>query len=163
MLAALEGDKASYHLLLTHISPWLAAYFRKRVPAHQVEDFVQDTLMSVHAKRHTFNPAFAFPYWLSAIARHKLIDYWRAQGSHTTIELPEDIAANDTPNQDAAYDVQKLLSGLPAGQAAVIRLLKLEERSIADVAATTGHSQETVKVMMHRGLKKMMAMVGGRT
>jgi len=78
MRAALKGDQEVYRLLLTGLRLWLAAYFAKRVHFNAVEDLVQDTLLTLHAKRQTFDPHYSFGPWIAAIARHRWIDHMRA-------------------------------------------------------------------------------------
>ncbi|MES2662333.1 MAG: sigma factor-like helix-turn-helix DNA-binding protein, partial [Pseudomonadota bacterium] len=94
-----------------------------------------------------------------AIAKHRWIDHLRKTLKYVETELEDDIAAEDIQNDPhAEIDVQVFLQRLPHAQAEVIRLIKLQELSIEQVALQTGHTQASVKVMIHRGLKKMIAM-----
>ena len=78
MAAAQRGDKAAYRLLLDELRSWLARYYRRRLTEAHVDDAVQDALLAIHNKRHTYDPARAFAPWLAAIARYKWIDRLRA-------------------------------------------------------------------------------------
>lgn len=159
MLAALKGDQQAYRLLLTYVRSWLIAYFRKRIQGSSVEDLVQETLLTLHNKRQTFDPDLSFFPWIIAIAKHRWIDHLRKTLKYVETELEDDIAAEDIQNDPhAEIDVQVFLQRLPHAQAEVIRLIKLQELSIEQVALQTGHTQASVKVMIHRGLKKMIAM-----
>lgn len=160
MGAALAGDRAAYHRLLSCLRPWLAAYFVKRVHRDVVDDLVQEALMSVHAKRQTYDPARPFGPWVAAVARHRWIDYMRKNLKIATTELDESyMAPEETSHPAARYDLERLFVFIPDAQADVIRLVKLEEKTIAEAAAQTGHSESSVKVMIHRGLKKMQKAV----
>ena len=168
MRAAQSGDARAYRALLEQLRPWLLAYFRRRLPGGDVEDLVQMTLLSLHEKRHTYDPASPFMPWIAAVARHKLIDLVRKSGRHVHVELDEDLGADDgregdLPAELAARDVQVLLSQLPKDQAQVIRLHKLNDLSVDETARATGKSASSVKVIVHRGLKKLQALVGGKT
>ena len=48
-------------------------------PVDQSEDIVQDILLAVHLKRHTWDANAPFAPWLFAIARNKLIDALRRE------------------------------------------------------------------------------------
>ncbi len=120
------------------------------------------TLLSLHEKRHTYDPASPFLPWIAAVARHKLIDHVRKTGRHVHVELDEELTGSggDLPAELAARDIEALLKTLPPEQARAIRLHKLNELSVGEVSATTGKSASNVKVMVHRGLKKLQALVG---
>jgi RNA polymerase sigma-70 factor (ECF subfamily) len=159
MLATLQGDQQAYRLLLTHLRRWLMAYFGNRMQGEAVEDLVQETLLTLHHKRQTFDPQLAFFPWIAAIAKHRWIDHLRKTLKYVETELDDDLIV-DEPQTDphAGFDLQVFLQQLPRAQAQVIELMKLQELSVQQVALQAGHSQASVKVMVHRGLKKMIAM-----
>ncbi|UDF05161.1 sigma-70 family RNA polymerase sigma factor [Asticcacaulis sp. AND118] len=165
MRAAQTGDAEAYRALLTALRPWLAAYFRRRLQSPDTEDLIQITLVSVHEKRHTYDAGAPFMPWIAAVARHKLIDHVRRHGRYVHVELdeqnePVDEASLGLPAAIARRDVQVLLSQLPVEQARVIRLHKVEELSLDDVSRLTGKSVAAVKVIIHRGLRKLREAVG---
>ncbi len=164
MTAAQQGDAKAYRDLLGALRPWLVSYFRRRLPGANVEDLVQMTLLSLHEKRHTYDPASPFLPWIAAVARHKLIDQVRKTGRHVHVELDEELTGDggDLPSGLAARDVEALLKTLPPDQARAIRLHKLKDLSVDEVSAATGKSASNVKVLVHRGLKKLQAMVGAK-
>jgi len=158
--AALKGDQKAYRLLLTNLRLWLAAYFPKRVHYNAVEDLVQDTLLTLHAKRQTFDPHYSFGPWIAAVARHRWIDHLRATLKYVETQLDDNFLYQETERDACAkHDVKALLKLIPPPQAKVIELVKLRELSIEEVSKQTGHSPSSVKVMVHRGMKKMMAAV----
>ncbi len=164
MTAAQGGDAKAYRALLSALRPWLLSYFRRRLPGADVEDLVQVTLLSLHEKRHTYDPASPFLPWIAAVARHKLIDHVRKTGRHVHVELDEDLTGDggDLPAELAARDVEALLKVLPPDQARAIRLHKLNDLSVEEVSTATGKTTSNVKVLVHRGLKKLQAFVGAR-
>lgn len=162
MAAAQAGDKAAYRLLLDELRVWLTRYYRRRLPEGQLDDAVQDALIAIHTKRHTWDPARPFGPWLAAIARYKWIDRLRAMTAAPTEALPDTLSVDD--EGDAVLSAQllgQLLSTLKPAQADVIRLVKLEGRSIEEAAALTGQSVSLVKVNIHRGLGRLAAIVEG--
>ena len=161
MRAAQAGDAQAYRRLLAAVRPWLLSYFRRRLKGGDSEDLVQMTLLSLHEKRHTYDASAPFMPWIAAVARHKLIDYVRKNGRHIHVELDEAMGIEDGLVPElAARDVKVLLDQLPKDQARVISLHKLNELSVEETAAATGKSPSAVKVIVHRGLKKLQALVG---
>lgn len=77
MTASLAGDATAYRTLLSELDPWLRQFFSRRLPPSVVDDIVQDTLIGIHQKRHTYNSSRPIKPWLAAIARYKHIDYLR--------------------------------------------------------------------------------------
>ena len=159
MARALAGDKAAYRHLLEQSWRWLLGYYRRRVPPQMIEDLVQETLTSVHAKRQSFDTARPYLPWLAAIARYRWVDALRKM--RDTDELhPEEIASDEDDGEMVArLSLERLLSHLPAGQANAIVLTRIEGRSVAEAARITGQSESLVKVNVHRGLKKLAALV----
>lgn len=157
MVAALRGDQNAYRLLLNDLRNWLMIYYAKRTHQSAIEDLVQETLMSLHAKRHTYDPSKPFGPWISAVARHRWIDHMRKTLKYVETEIDENILPQkDIRYECARHDVQTLLKLIPEQQAKVIEMVKLKDMTIAEVSEKTGHSASSVKVMVHRGLKKMM-------
>ena len=164
MMAAQAGQAAPYRRLLVELRPWLLRYFTRRLPPSAVEDAVQDTLIAIHAKRHTWQPDRPFGPWLAGIARYKWIDRLRTAARQAADELPDTLA---TPDHEAAVTSAAALAGLLAtlkpAQAEVIRLVKLDGLSIEAAAARTGQSAALVKVNIHRGLGRLAKIVESQT
>ncbi len=158
MLAALGGDAAAYRRLLSALTGHLRAYFVRRVGPSAAEDLVQETLIAMHAKRATYDPAQPLTAWVYGIARYKLIDEYRREKRRAAVpldEAPELFAAEETEAAIAARDVEKLLAKLPAPKRALVRAIKLDGASVADTAAQSGQSETAVKVSVHRALKSL--------
>ncbi len=160
MEAAQAGNAGVYRRLLVELRDWLQRYYSRRLPPAMVDDAVQDTLLAVHEKRHTYDPARPFGPWLAAIARYKWIDRLRAMKAAPTEALTDDIPV--AGHEDAVadeYSLERLLSTLKPAQAEVIRLVKLEGLSIQEASARTGQSMSLVKVNIHRGLGRLSSIV----
>src|SRR6267143_2194950 len=84
MLAGLDGDAAAHKALLTRLSANLRAYFKTHLarigkgPA-DAEDLVQETLIAIHTRRHTYDLSKPLTPWVYAIARYKLVDHLRGR------------------------------------------------------------------------------------
>lgn len=157
MAQGLQGNRIAYHRLLSEISISLARYFAVRLPASMVDDAVQDVLVSVHFKRHTYDPKRPFKPWLTAIARYKWIDRLRAIQRSRLEPLDEhDVSVADHGSTVASgIDLERLLGTLKPAQAGVIRLVKLQGFTIDEASKLTGQSPSLVKVNIHRGLARL--------
>lgn len=163
MLSAQAGNAAAYHVLLKTLTPHLRAYFARRLERKgEAEDLVQETLIAIHTKRASFDPAQPFTAWLHAIARYKLIDHFRRSGIRRTLPLEEADSVTDSEDReaiDAARDVERLLAKLPEHKRALLRDVKLDGLSTAEAAAKTGLSESAVKVGIHRSLKALAKII----
>lgn len=161
MAAAQKGDAAAYRVLLAEIRLWLERYFRRRVPPAQLDDLVQEVMLALHAKRASWDPARAFLPWLAAIARYRWVDHLRKAYRRAEDELGDHdaIADGDEEAVMARMSLDRLFAHLPDKQCEVIELVRIEGLSIAEASARTGQSESLVKVNIHRGLKKLSALV----
>jgi RNA polymerase sigma-70 factor (ECF subfamily) len=163
MVAALAGDAASYRRLLAALTGHLRAYYLRRVGAATAEDLVQETLIAIHSRRATYDPGQPLTAWVHGIARYKLIDEFRRERRRAAIPLEdagELFAEDESAALAARRDVEKLLQKLPKAKQALVRAVKLDGASIAEVAARTGMSETAVKVGVHRAVKSLGEDVG---
>ena len=167
-MQSLQGDSACYERVLTLLSAYLRGFLRKRLQSQlsDVEDLVQETLMAIHQKRHTYQSDQPLTAWVFAIARYKWVDHLRVHGRRE--KLHDDIddwadtltVDSDTETSDAQRDLAQVLADLPPKQRAAIEHTRLQGLSITETAQLTGQSEASVKVNVHRGLKTLMAKWG---
>ena len=168
MAAAQLGNAGAYTRLLTEVDGWLRRYYARRLPVSMVEDTAQDTLLTLHTRRHTYEPGRPFKAWLAGIARYKWIDRLRALDRDPAISCAEDMS-EDIPIDDhgpaivSAVLLRKLLSQLKPAQSEVIRLVKLDGLSVEEASELTGQSVPLVKVNIHRGLAMLSYIVADPT
>jgi RNA polymerase sigma factor (sigma-70 family) len=96
MRAAQSGDGRAYARLLEQLVPRLRHIVRAQrqfLQAPDVEDVVQDVLLSLHAVRATYDPRRPFMPWLLAIVRHRLADAARrhARGAGDETQVGESL------------------------------------------------------------------------
>jgi RNA polymerase sigma-70 factor (ECF subfamily) len=132
--------------------------------ANDAEDLVQETLLAVHLQRGTYDANYPVTAWLLAIARYKLVDLWRRRGRRENLHNDVDDldalpVAEEQADMHAARDLSLLLQALPAPQRQAIELTKLEGLSIAEASNRTGLSESSIKVLVHRGLKRLSELV----
>ena len=171
MAHAQDGDRSAYQRLLREVTPYLRslAARRHRDPS-DVEDAVQDILLTVHAIRHTFDPTRPFGPWLVTIANRRFIDRLRRQGrrrgretplmaEHETFSAPQ---ANFEESPDR-HELEKAISELPPTQRKAVQLLKLNEMSLKEASTASGMSIAALKVNVHRAVKSLRKILGDRS
>lgn len=160
MVMVQAGDSAAYTVLLTECKRWLARYFSKRIAPALVDDLVQETLISLHRKRATYEPSRPFLPWLAAIARYRWVDQLRKSYRADEISLVDEGVVDPAESGIVArISLDRLFDQIPEKQADVIRMVKIDGLSIAEAAERSGQSEPLVKVNIHRGLKKLAALI----
>jgi len=164
MRAAQAGDRQAYSALLSALLPLLRGAVRHRysfLQPQDIEDLVQDILLSLHASRATYDPKRAFLPWLGAIARNRMADGARRYARRAAHEAPTEQPLETFPAEAAnssgnGYgDTQALgqaMAALPPGQRQAIELMKLQEMSLKEAAAATGMTIGALKVSVHRAM-----------
>lgn len=169
LLRGLNGEAPAYQAFLMEMSTHLRAYFRKRLARlpDEVEDLVQESLLAIHNKRHTYDAGQPLTAWVHAIAKYKLVDLLRRRASRDALADPFDetdfFSAADSEAAEARRDLGKLLEQLPDRQRLPIVHTKLEGLSVTETAQLTGMSESAVKVGVHRGLKALAALIRGKS
>lgn len=160
MAMSQKGDRQAYATLFNECQRWLRGYYARRIAPSQLDDLVQETLMALHNKLATWDSSRPFLPWLAAIARYRWVDHLRRLYRSNECELDEAfIGTDDEPAIAARISIGRLLDTLPEPQARAISLVKIEGLSIAQASHKTGQSESLIKVNIHRGLKKLAAMV----
>jgi RNA polymerase sigma-70 factor (ECF subfamily) len=164
MRSAQQGDGSAYLELLRAITPRIRQVVRRQrgfAGAAEVEDLVQDVLLSVHAVRATYDPSRPFGPWLTAIVRNRLVDgarrYARIARREVIVE-DIDVTFFDLETNEASADegdaaaLHEAVRALPEQQRQAIELLKLKELSLKEAAAVSGTSIGALKVATHRAM-----------
>jgi len=160
MALSQQGDKQAYAALLEACQRWLRGYYSGRIAPSSLDDLVQETLISLHTKRASWDPARPFLPWLAAIARFRWVDHLRRLYRACEGELNEELhGSDDEPGIAARVSLDRLLGMLPPAQERAIALVKIKGLSIAEASAETGQSESLVKVNIHRGLKRLALLI----
>jgi RNA polymerase sigma-70 factor (ECF subfamily) len=173
MRRAQAGDGRAYGELLRLVTPRLrqAVQRRRRLQSCDVEDLVQDILLSLHAARATYDPARPFMPWLMAIARNRIADgarryARRAANEVVSDDLPETFAGAGANMLIESYGdgeaLARAMADLPPGQRRAVELMKLKELSLKEAAAASGMSVGALKVAVHRGMGALRKALGAK-
>ncbi|WP_205880314.1 sigma-70 family RNA polymerase sigma factor [Lichenicoccus roseus] len=164
MGAALGGDADAYRRLLHECVPLIIGVARSQGVAQSlIDDAVQETLLTLHQARATYDPSRPFLPWMRAIARHRAIDVLRRSGREQSRELHDhpayELQADPAPPAVALIErrqqrqtLRAMIDRLPAGQRQAVEQLGLAERSLEEASRITGRSKGALKVNFHRAL-----------
>jgi RNA polymerase sigma-70 factor, ECF subfamily len=166
MRAANAGDEAAYTRLLASLTPMLRGLARRNLIwtrlEFDIEDVVQETLLAIHLKRHTWDETRPFSPWVRAIIRHKLVDTARRRGFRIEVPVNDftDVLAAPVPDPERSVgSVERYLDDLPARQKDVVRALTLDGATVRDTASRLRTSEGNVRVALHRGLAALAARI----
>jgi len=156
MRAAIAGDERAYTEFLRRAACLVRGFARRKVVQGGIdpEDIVQETLLAIHIKRHTWRDDAPVTPWLYAIARYKLIDAFRRRGRRVEIEIGEIMETFAEPERETVSerDIGRVLETLAPGQRSVVAAVSVEGLSISETAKSLGMTETAVRVALHRGL-----------
>jgi RNA polymerase sigma factor (sigma-70 family) len=159
--AANRGDERAYAAFLRAVAPIVRGIVRARaggLGSDICEDIVQETLLALHQKRHTWREDRPVRPWIYAIVRYKVVDAFRARGRR--VHLPIEDFADELPAPEAVdpterADAEKVLSQLDPRSAGILRAIGLDGATTAEAAARLDMTEGAVRVALHRGLKRL--------
>lgn len=160
MQRSLTGDQPAYALLLQATTRLLRPFLSKRLSiANEVDDLLQEILISVHKARHTYDGNRPYKPWVYAIAKFRLQDHLRAHYSDQLRhaldfdELEEYLLEPVTESLMSYESISGEVEKLPEKQATILRLLHQEGYTSKEVAEKIGMTESAVKVAAHRAYK----------
>lgn len=160
MRQSLNGDKSAYAEILQETSRFLRPFLAKRLSfTNEVDDLLQEILLSIHKARHTYDGNRPYKPWAYAIAKFRLQDYLRVhysdqlrhaiELSEVENNLPEDVTESAITYESISGEIQKL----PEKQATILQLMHQEGYTAKEVAEKMGMNESAVKVAAHRAYK----------
>jgi RNA polymerase sigma-70 factor (ECF subfamily) len=167
--AAATGDEQAFGRLWHDLQPRLLRYFAVGSPA-AAEDLASETWLGVIRGIDRFQgnePAFRA--WVFTIARHELLDWRRRAARRATEDLAadglHDLPARDDPAADALEGLATRaalarVATLPPDQAEAILLRVVAGLDVQRVADIMGKRPGTVRVLTHRGLRRLAQQLG---
>jgi len=163
MRAAMTGDADAYRRLLVSLAPRLRAVARSHcrslgAPEDEIEDLVQEVLLTIHLKRGTWDQSRPIGPWVAAITRNKLIDVLRRRGRYITVPIEnfvDSLQAEDQSPELPAREIDSLLARLRPQQREIVRSISLNGSSIRETAYRLQMTEGAVRVTLHRALKAL--------
>jgi RNA polymerase sigma-70 factor (ECF subfamily) len=164
MRAGLRGDSEAYHRLLSELAPALRRMVKRGLGSsplsgEDLEDVVQETLLALHLKRHTWDEQLPLLPWVRAIARNKMVDGLRRRG-RTGIHLPiedfsETLGDAGGETEGHAVDVANVIGRLNDRDREIVVAMSLNGVSARQVAERLGMTEGAVRVALHRALRSL--------
>lgn len=160
MRQSLDGDQRAYADLLRETSRFLRPFLVKRLNfTNEVDDLVQEILISIHKARHTYDGNRPYKPWAYAIAKFRLQDHLRAHYSdqlrHAVDfdDLEESLHEAVTESAMSYESISGEVQKLPETQAAILQLMHQEGYTAKEAAEKLGMNESAVKVAAHRAYK----------
>ncbi len=160
MRQSLAGDQRAYAALLQETSRLLRPFLAKRLNfTNEVDDLLQEILLSIHKARHTYDGNRPYKPWVYAIAKFRLQDHLRAHYSDQLYRADdlyemEEFLHDDVTESAISYEsISREVQKLPEKQAAILRMMHQEGYTAREVAEKIGMKESAVKVAAHRAYK----------
>lgn len=164
-------DRTAFTTLFRHFGPRLKAFLmRTEHDEDRVESVVQDVMLSVWRKAHTFDPTKSnASTWMFTMARNRLIDTVRQEGRRR--RLSDELAREPDATEESGTDfdierwesgeqIKRLMKDLPSEQARAVVLAFIEGKSHRDIADDLGVPVGTIKSRIRLAFKRMRANLG---
>jgi RNA polymerase sigma-70 factor (ECF subfamily) len=168
MRAERRGEAVGYERMLKEVATALRRSLAPRLVrvslgAHEAQDLVQEILIGLHRKRHTWDPARPFLPWLHTITRYKHIDFMRHRRGDTRrrvdLALEDWVEIVESPADGAdcsTWEVDRHLAVLPVSQRKIVRAIAVEGASVRSVAQGLATSEGAVRVTLHRAIRRLL-------
>jgi len=160
LLAGLAGDGAAYADFLSQLSPILRRVIGRKIPMSDVEDVLQEVLISIHKARHTYDKERPLMPWVMAISSFRIADHLRKAYSEMrqqSVDIAdyENVleAVTQTPGEHESMD--RMLDGVGQRERNILSLMHVEGYTAKQVGAQLGMKESAVKVAAHRAIKKI--------
>lgn len=160
MRRSVAGDQQAYARLLLETARLLRPFLARRLSvSSEVDDLMQEILLSIHKARHTYDGDRPYKPWAYAIAKFRLLDHLRTHYSDRLRHAvdfdqleeswDEHVTETGMSYESISGEVQKL----PEKQATILRLLHQEGYTAREAAEQLGMTESAVKVAAHRAYK----------
>jgi RNA polymerase sigma-70 factor (ECF subfamily) len=165
LISGLAGDQAAYAAFLTQITPFLRRMVARKLATSEVEDVVQEVLISLHKARHTYDGARPIMPWVASIVSFRVTDHLRkhySQMRHQSVDIAdyENILSDVTETVSDSESLSEMLDGVSDKHKQILTLMHVEGYTAKEVGAQLGMNESAVKVAAHRAIKKIREKFG---
>ena len=169
---ARDGDERAFALLWRDLNPALLRYLRVLAPG-SAEDTTAEVWVDVCRGLGRFRgPESSFRAWVFTVARMRAVDAGRQAARRPVRPVPPELLP-DRPGPDdtaeaaveaqATHDALALIATLPPAQAEVVMLREIAGLDAVQVAEIVGKRPGAVRVLAHRGLRRLAQHLAERT
>ena len=159
--AVRAGDREAFGRLYALYAPMVHGILLARVPYRDVDDLVQDVFLAALKRLGSLREAAAFGGWLAMIARNRAVDYYRR--ARETEELTDEMPVTSQRDAEAEHEASRMLEAvrsLPEAYRETLVLRLVEGMTGPEIAARTGMTAASVRVNLHRGMKRLREKLG---
>jgi len=160
---AADGDTRAFEVLARRYGPLLRAYARRILgSSDEVDDVVQETLITAWRELPSLNDGSVVKSWLMRIASHKSIDRIRARKNHLDVDdvdaaQPERLSPHAVSQATSLHEaVSQALATLPLEQQRCWVLREVGEQSYEEIAEQMGIPASTVRGLLSRARRNLM-------
>ncbi|MEO7500612.1 MAG: RNA polymerase sigma factor [Casimicrobiaceae bacterium] len=169
-----RGEAAAFDALYARHKGGVYRYLLRHCGnAATADELFQDIWMNVIRVRATYVASARFATWLYTLARHRVVDHWRAQGHAALVSIDDEgdasarsaaealpAARGDEPdaraaNRQLAGSLAAALSTLPPAQRDAFLLQQESGLSLAEIAQLQGVGVETVKSRLRYAVARL--------
>ncbi len=126
-------------------------------------DILQESFLKAFRNLKSFKFKSKFSTWLHRIVINEALKHINKQKQHRPAEgNPDEFEQNEIneaiellKQEDQKYFLDMALKQMPAAESLILTLFYLEENSLDEIQGVTGYSISKVKVLLHRGRKRM--------
>lgn len=167
--AGLSGDRASYARFLQQVSGIMRKLVARKLPAADVEDVVQDILVSIHKARHTYDGQRPILPWLYAISRFRIQDHLRRLYAHarfvtldieTMADVLPDVTKGPAASELMGESLEDMLKHVPDRERRILTMMHQDGYTAKETGTQLGMKESAVKVAAFRALKKIREKLG---
>jgi RNA polymerase sigma-70 factor (ECF subfamily) len=164
-----DGDRQAFETLYRGYFPRLTRFLNGMTRSVQlIEEIVNDTMLVVWQKAHTFDGSCKVSTWIFAIAYRKACK--AIKGLDEPVDVDPDLFEADagcTPEHELEQQrlqrtVGAALDDLPAAQRTVVQLTYHHEMGYADIAAIMDCPVNTVKTRMFHARRRLRQLLAGQ-
>jgi len=168
LLAAQQGDDAAFARLWREYQPGLLRYLTVK-SASDAEDLAADVWLNVVRALPAFDGnEHGFRSWLFTTARNRLTDWYRGTDRRPEVVQTEQLLGIASPgsveaevaDRSATDAAVALIATLPPDQSEAVLLRVVVGLDVGHVADLMGRTPGSVRVLCHRGLKRLERMLG---
>jgi RNA polymerase sigma-70 factor (ECF subfamily) len=159
--AARDGDRAALGQLFTRFGRMVHGLVLARAPRADADDLVQEVFVQALRKLGTLRDPAAFGPWLAAIARNQVADWHRSRVPVVPVEDTASARSEAAATADA-HAILAVIKDLPLAYREPLVLRLVEGMTGPEIAARTGLTPDSVRVNLHRGMRKLRERLAGR-
>ena len=158
----LKGDIGAFETLVLRHRQDLVYFIQQYTHCcYQAEDIAQDVFAYLYVNPTKYNMDFSFKTFLFTIGKRRAVDFIRRQSSQSHISLEEADPQDQKSLEDLVFSkhnallIKDTLLRLPENYRRALVLTKLQGFSVKESAKILGHTEVSVRVLVHRACKSL--------